>query len=709
MIRTRAEKQFIMNTIYPAERRPIAFTSKFRAAWISSSAPCIAAHKTDPVSGKSSAGTTRGNPPALFRNTSDTRTLNSGIPVKADAAWNTGTMVPGCGIDRKTSARFSGTAYFVMKKPTWHTHPQGTARENGDPDTVHSAYTAESRRLSLNRDPDDPGSGFRIFIAPVKPMKKQKKKTAFRQVVDRSFIRTAWLLAITMCSWTFAQMLRPVARQVQDYHDRRVPVQRYHLFTPDNDTGKHSGYRKAATDITVIKLVPGELKRLLHEKPDFIEITFPYRETSAVTVELYRHRLTTADFLLTTETGKALSYTPGVYYQGIIKGEPGSVAAFSFFSGNIMGVASSPSSGNIVLGKTKDASDYVSYTDTALTGKNPFACAADIIPEGPQGKAYADPAALKDNEAKVTEKCIRIYYEIGYKAYQNNGSDVYATADWLSGIHNNIATLYYNDGIKISLNEIRIWTTPDPYTGTYSDNLADFRTNRQVFNGDLAHLVNWPATTSIAYVNSLCTTYRYAYSAVDQTYPQIPVYSWTIHAMTHEMGHSFGSPHTHACAWNGNNTAIDGCGPLAGANEGCNGPVPASGTIMSYCHLVSAGVNFSNGFGPQPAALMRNIIDSKTCIGTNCTSGCAAAGNIVPNTAFVSGDINSCTTWGNPPAILRNIQDTKTVNTGVTVTANENWSTKAMNLVGTGAIQFPASHILDFTTDQGADKSCGCP
>jgi hypothetical protein len=96
--------------------------------------------------------------------------------------------------------------------------------------------------------------------------------------------------------------------------------------------------------------------------------------------------------------------------------------------------------------------------------------------------------------------------------------------------------------------------------------------------------------------------------------------------MTHELGHNLGSPHTHACAWNGNNTAIDGCGPASGNDEGCTGPLPTTtkGTIMSYCHLVnSVGISFANGFGPQPGDLIRQTIDSKACMSGDCTKSCA--------------------------------------------------------------------------------------
>ncbi|STC96705.1 Por secretion system C-terminal sorting domain [Chryseobacterium carnipullorum] len=275
------------------------------------------------------------------------------------------------------------------------------------------------------------------------------------------------------------------------------------------------------------------------------------------------------------------------------------------------------------LEKQKNAEEFVSYSEAKLTGANPFVCGVDELKENQAKNISFNPAT--DKKA-MTENCVRIYYEVCFKPYQNNNSDVTTTTNWLTAVHNNIATLYSNDEIKVALNEIFIWTTQDPYTGTPNNNLLSFRNNRQTFNGDLAHLINAPATTSVAYVNSLCGTYKHAYSGISQTYSNVPVYSWTIQAMTHEMGHSLGSPHTHACAWNGNNTAIDGCGAQAGYSEGCTGPIPSTtvkGSIMSYCHLISGvGISFNNGFGPQPAALIRNTVESKPCLGTNCTSAC---------------------------------------------------------------------------------------
>jgi len=422
----------------------------------------------------------------------------------------------------------------------------------------------------------------------------------------------------------FAQHLRPVAQKISEYHNQKKTFAQYDLFEVNNDAQKLAEFKRSATDITVINLKSKELKKLVYEKPDFLEVSFPF-DGKQITVELYKNQIFTNEFKVKTSKGETVNYTPGVYYQGIVKGDDSSIVAFSFFNDDIVGVASTLELGNIVLGKAKNSEDFVSYSDSKLTGLNPFVCGVDEMKENQKQKISFDPNSNAAKKA-ATQNCVRIYYEVCYTPYTNNGSDTTTTTNWLTAIHNNIATLYNNDEVRVALNEIFIWTAQDPYTSTPSANLNSFRQNRQTFNGDLAHLVNAPSTTSIAYLNSLCSTFKHAYSGISQTYNNVPVYSWTIQAMTHEMGHSLGSPHTHACAWNGNNTAIDGCGAQAGYSEGCTGPIPSStvkGSIMSYCHLISGvGISFANGFGPQPAALIRSTVDSKPCLGMNCITAC---------------------------------------------------------------------------------------
>ncbi|ASK29474.1 zinc metalloprotease [Chryseobacterium sp. T16E-39] len=476
-------------------------------------------------------------------------------------------------------------------------------------------------------------------------------------------IKKILLLGISLCFiLNFAQNLRPVAQKISQYHNQSKSFVKYDLFKINTSSPKMEEYKRAATDITAMTITATELRKLVKDQPEFIEMSFPFEGNKTVTVELYKNEIFTNNFRVTTNKGETVNYTPGVYYRGIVKGDNNSIVAFSFFDNDVVGVASTNELGNVVLGKVKNSEDFVSYSESKLTGANPFICGVDELKENQAQKIAFDP---NTNKKAVTENCVRIYYEVCYKPYQNNGSNTTTVTNWLTAIHNNIATLYNNDDIKVALNEIFIWTTADPYTGSPSGNLNSFRTNRPTFNGDLAHLVNAPATTSIAFINSLCTGYKYAYSGISQTYESVPVYSWTIQAMTHEMGHSLGSPHTHACVWNGNGTAIDGCGAQAGYSEGCTGPIPATtvkGTIMSYCHLVSGvGISFSNGFGPQPSALIRSTVDTKACLGTNCTTAC--------NTTITAMNISNITT--------------NAANATFTDTASTSWKYKLTSMDGT--------------------------
>ncbi len=76
------------------------------------------------------------------------------------------------------------------------------------------------------------------------------------------------------------------------------------------------------------------------------------------------------------------------------------------------------------------------------------------------------------------------------------------------------------------------------------------------------------------------------------------------------------------------------------------------------------------------------------------------------NTASSSGNWSACSTWGNPTAIYRNTTDTKTISSGVTVTADAVWSTAAIVLNGSGAVAYNSGIFTDFVNDQGADASC---
>lgn len=444
-----------------------------------------------------------------------------------------------------------------------------------------------------------------------------------------------WICCLAF-SLGFSQTSKPIATHIDQLEADQNSFKSYSLFK--NLTLENQSVKTKATDAQVFNQNNAVLTQLILEKPASIELTFPY-ENGQITVKLYRKKIFSEGFVAHNEQKEQLNYNPGLYYRGIVADDPNSIVAFSFFENQIIGLASIPEVGNIVVKRLKNSKHYISYNDQTLTSMNPFTCGVENVSQDQQTIQY-DPS-MQQQKTTSTSKCVRIYYEIANAPYVNNNSSITQTMDWITAIHNNISTLYDNDDIQVALSDVIIWTTPDPYDGTYDENLSDFSVNRQGFNGDLAHLVNSPSTTSVAYLNSLCTGAHYAYSGISQYSEEVPTYSWTIQAMTHEMGHSLGSPHTHACAWNGDNTAIDGCGPEAGYGEGCEAPLPESGTIMSYCHLVpSVGINLANGFGEQPSALIRNNIEQKPCLGTDCVNSCTATVNGISYTQTGNSSIS---------------------------------------------------------------------
>ena len=466
----------------------------------------------------------------------------------------------------------------------------------------------------------------------------------------------------------FSQNLKPIAQKVQKSLAANKTFVHYDFFTEDHSAAKQQLYNAAADGITVMKLSKTEIQRINSEKPEALEMNFPF-EGKTLTLQLVKNNFFTQDFSVNTDKGY-VNYTPGAYYQGIVKGDNSSVVAISFFQDDVVGVTSVADVGNIVIGKAKNSEDFVSYNDQKLKGSNPFVCGSDDLLENQKTPAPSyDPKTMT---AKNTDNCVRVYYEVGYGPYQQNNSNVTTAMNWVSAMHNNISTLYNNDGITLALSQVFVWTTNDPFSGAPGDILSQFRTTRTTFNGDIAQLLRNPATTSIAYVNSLCGAYKYSYCGVNFAYSNVPTYSWNIEAMTHEMGHNLGSPHTHACKWNGNNTAIDGCGPASGNNEGCDAPLPTNGgTIMSYCHLVSGvGINFTKGFGIQPGDLIRATINSKSCLGSDCISSCSvtisglAISNLDKTSVTATINDNTGTSWRYKLAKM----DGTVISTGISTT-----------------------------------------
>jgi len=410
---------------------------------------------------------------------------------------------------------------------------------------------------------------------------------------------------------------------------KTIPVQLFNL----SNTRNKVEIPEQIKNYSILDLNQQGLRQLMHDRSPLISLNLPQQGRNDITLELVEVKPFAEDFTVKTAPEmKTIEVNIGKHYRGIIKGQERSIVAISIFDDQIMGLISHPSAtGNMVVGKLENSENYILYQDDQIADQFNFDCKS----KDHEIEYTSDQLNETTTGTRALTDCIRLYLEVDYDIYVNKGSSTTAVTNFVTGIFNQVITLYSNEQINTVVSEIVIWTQQSPYNSTSSINMLNaFTGYRQGFNGDLAQLLSYKASGGVAYVDGLCRSnpdYSMSYAGIQSTYQNVPAYSWSVEVCTHEFGHLFGSQHTHACVWNGNNTAIDGCYTPEG---GCANPgIPSSsvgGTIMSYCHLTGAGINFSNGFGPQPGNVIRSRVSNVTCLqacsggnpggGTQCTS-----------------------------------------------------------------------------------------
>jgi len=433
----------------------------------------------------------------------------------------------------------------------------------------------------------------------------------------------------------------PVLDRVLEVRQRGQVFKNYDLFSYNDAIENLPQLRSDVLKGATLKINPNTLNQLCKQRPFALSLKLPLaKEGNFLQVDLVRVDLTTPDFKVRTSEGNELSYSPGVHYRGVLHGQENASVALSFFEDDVIGMIGNQETSNWVLGKLDDPqfrNTYAFYKEEDLKVEQTFSCGAAEVSkeirtiEQKQGELRA---------VTPVNKIVKVYLECEYDLVLEKGGAAGAT-NFITGIFNIVSMLYQNEGITTVVSEIFTWTTQDTYpTTSTSSALVAFRSARSTFNGNIAHLVSRgkPTGGGVAYVPGVCNGYGYAYSWIQSTYLSFPTYSWTVNVIAHEMGHNLGSPHTHDCSWNGNNTPIDGCGPAAGYNGSgsCTAlPAPAApfkGTIMSYCHLLNGiGIDFNLGFGQQPGDRIRSTISAGACLTSTDPTTCST-----PTTAQLS-------------------------------------------------------------------------
>lgn len=120
-------------------------------------------------------------------------------------------------------------------------------------------------------------------------------------------------------------------------------------------------------------------------------------------------------------------------------------------------------------------------------------------------------------------------------------------------------------------------------------------------NVNLVHALSYSVSGGVAFLNGLYSRqHAYAVSGLSGGRSAGNFGKWDKVVYAHELGHNFGSPHTHAYS-----PIIDNCGNVY--RRGCSS---TRSTIMSYCHLCSGGLNnIDYGWHPRVEQLIHQVYD----------------------------------------------------------------------------------------------------
>jgi hypothetical protein len=473
-----------------------------------------------------------------------------------------------------------------------------------------------------------------------------------------------------------------------------------------------SNRSKTGYKIQALNIEPAELAEFIKDAPSHVALSVPKNERENIKLQLIKVNPFVEGFKAYTSSGQNIpvDYQRGIYYRGVVEGnEYNSLASISIFDNEVIGTFTYEGGNMIIQPSDSRSGELELFNDKDIPEEFKLNCFSDQLEKVQKPIQSRGTAGAGD--------CVRVYLECDYSLYQNKGGTT-NTINWITSVFNSIATLYANESINIAISEIFVWTTADTYSKTSSvDALYQFKNARSSFNGDVAHLAALGGGNlgGVAWLDALCSDFNYAYSNISSGYATAPNYSWTVEVMTHEMGHNLGSNHTQWCGWTGG--ALDNCYTTEG---GCaKGPAPTNGgTIMSYCHLTSYGINFNNGFGAQPGNKIRTQVAASSCLSSGCTGGdgCNSPSgltisNITQTTAsanwnMVSGATSFSFEYKPNSGSNWTIISTSTLNKNITgLTAGTLYNTRVKATCSSGSSAYSA--IVNFTTP--GDGVCNVP
>jgi len=423
----------------------------------------------------------------------------------------------------------------------------------------------------------------------------------------------AFLLSVLMCSISFAGKKTS-----------------YDLFSIGDNT-VNTEVTSIVDNAVFMNINKDELKRICENRDLEINLSMPYGNNQFTNLTLQRFDILKADAKIVARTERGNEEVQlediAVSYTGKLNGYDNSLISITFTKEKVTGLLVSGND-NFILGNINDnagneTDTYILYKESDLKVKNDFNCFTEDNLSSTQIEEMRSTIISQLNDATPTDLYIaEVALELDFATYNIYGGSIQNTTNYALALMAASSAIYMKEvNVKFIIPYVRVWTSPDPYVGTNSNTLlnqfrAEWNANQQSVQRTIAHFITrrGGGLGGIAWVGVLCSSVNggngYGLSGTDGPILPLPTYSWDVMVVSHEIGHNFGSPHTHNCGWVGGN--IDSCYAVEG---GCytGPPIAAVGTIMSYCHL-NGSISLTKGFGPQPKALIRGNAENAFCM-----------------------------------------------------------------------------------------------
>jgi hypothetical protein len=316
-----------------------------------------------------------------------------------------------------------------------------------------------------------------------------------------------------------------------------------------------------------------------------------------------------------------------VLLRGTIAGDPDSIAFIAITPGQVSGFIQAADGIRIISSGQAGAGDAVRSamaTELKLGDGSPI-CAVDTNHPGfyPRGQVPPAPSTLKAiaGGARGTIPCrvARIAVDSDYEFTADLfGGNAALAAAYIQTLMAASSMVFERDvNVRLAIPYIRVFTANnDPYAS--NDGTVGFLFEmRDHWNFAMRHipreavhgLSGRPLGGGVAYVNALCNSqFGHGVSAnMNGSFP-MPVIdnsgqNWDLMVVSHELGHNFGTGHTHDAY----EPVIDGCG-----NGDCS--TSFDSTIMSYCHTCPGGLsNMDMRFHPRVQARILEFLDNIAC------------------------------------------------------------------------------------------------